>query len=43
MTIWLFVSAELAYEPGLKVLLTDLVWEKNTVEVMDYKSDTSAA
>ena len=28
----LFVSAGLAYKPWLKVLLTGLVWEENTVD-----------
>ena len=37
----LFVSTELTYKPWLKVLLTDLMWEKNIVQAVDYKPDTS--
>ena len=37
----LFVSAGLAYKAWLKVLPASLVWEKNTVQAMDYKPDTS--
>ena len=39
--ISLFVSTELAYKPWLKVLLVGLVWEKNTIQAMDYKPDMS--
>ena len=37
----MFVSAELAYKPWLKVPLAGLVWEKNTIQTMNYKPDTS--
>ena len=37
----LFVSAEMAYNTWLKVLLAGLVREKNTVQTIDYKPDTS--
>ena len=35
--ISLFVSAGLIYKSRLKVLLTSLVWEKNTIQAMAYK------
>ena len=37
----LFVLAGLTYKPWLKVLLAGLTWEKNTVQAMNYKPDTS--
>ena len=37
----LFVSAEFAYKPWLKVLLIGWVREKNIIQTVDYKPDTS--
>jgi len=37
----MFVSAELAYKPWLKVLLAGLVLDKNNIQTVDYKPDTS--